>query len=383
MHAIGHAHGVGGPAHVVQPHGELVSAVAGEGVALAQARLQPAGDLLQQLVARLVAEGVVHHLEVVDVDEEHGEAVVLVPARPVERVAEQVEEERAVGQAGQRVVARVVRHPLHHRAVPGDVAHQSRDAQGGSGRVSLRGAAGVQPAPFAAAVAHPVLVVEGGGAAFQVGGDGRAQRRRVLRVHPLQPVGGRAQERGLQREQVAPGRREVELVLAQVPVPDHVEAGFHRERKPLLALAELDVLLHRLGLVADHRGDPRHRPVALLPRRSTKSQARARPPFAEQARVRATGSPRSSLRFQSAASLSFSIGWSRSKSGFPTSAEASTPDSFAAAELALRTISSGVRSITAIGLFSSSRSRRRRARAARACPSALRCRRNTAFCRPR
>ena len=55
---------------LVAQDGELVSAEAGDHVAGAQHRAQARPDLAQELVARVVPERVVEHLQVVDVDEE-------------------------------------------------------------------------------------------------------------------------------------------------------------------------------------------------------------------------------------------------------------------------------------------------------------------------
>ena len=60
-----------GPAEVGAEQGELVAAEAGQGVAAAQDLGQASGDRAQQLVADGVSVGVVHELEVVDVQEEH------------------------------------------------------------------------------------------------------------------------------------------------------------------------------------------------------------------------------------------------------------------------------------------------------------------------
>ena len=60
-------------AHRAHQHGELVAAQAGDDVALAQARAEALGDLLQQHVAGLVPEGVVDVLEAVEVDEQRRE----------------------------------------------------------------------------------------------------------------------------------------------------------------------------------------------------------------------------------------------------------------------------------------------------------------------
>ena len=59
-----------GVADVLEQHGELVAAEPRDGVAGAQAGLEPPRDRHQQLVARGVAEAVVDDLEAVEVEEE-------------------------------------------------------------------------------------------------------------------------------------------------------------------------------------------------------------------------------------------------------------------------------------------------------------------------
>ena len=67
---------------VVGEHdGELVAAEPGDGVAVAQLVLQPLGEGAQQPVARLVAEGVVDLLEVVEVEEQERDGVAGAGAR--------------------------------------------------------------------------------------------------------------------------------------------------------------------------------------------------------------------------------------------------------------------------------------------------------------
>ena len=63
---------------------------------------------LQQLVAGVVAERVVDLLEAVEVHDQHGHAAAVAAARPRGRVLDAVAEQRAVGQAGERVVQRLV-----------------------------------------------------------------------------------------------------------------------------------------------------------------------------------------------------------------------------------------------------------------------------------
>ena len=69
--------------------------------------VQPRGDGPQQLVAGGVPEGVVDVLEAVDVDVQRRDRDLL-PARAGEHLLGAVERQHAVGQAGQRVVQRLV-----------------------------------------------------------------------------------------------------------------------------------------------------------------------------------------------------------------------------------------------------------------------------------
>ena len=83
---------------------ELVPAEPPEGVARADAALQPAGDLRERAITRLVAERVVDPLEAVEVEEEEPDR----PPRALEageRVRDAVEQ-APVGEAGQGIVAR-------------------------------------------------------------------------------------------------------------------------------------------------------------------------------------------------------------------------------------------------------------------------------------
>ena len=89
-------------------------------------RSEPARDLLQQAVAGVVAERVVDLLEVVEVDQHHGRGDVRAAAGG-DRLLDAVAEERAVGQAGQRVVQRLVL--LGDRRAPAAVDGEERQQQ--------------------------------------------------------------------------------------------------------------------------------------------------------------------------------------------------------------------------------------------------------------
>ena len=68
---------------------------------------EPLSHLGEQVVAALVAERVVDELEAVDVEHEHGDRAAVASGER-ERVVDAVDEQRAVRQAGQRVVHRAV-----------------------------------------------------------------------------------------------------------------------------------------------------------------------------------------------------------------------------------------------------------------------------------
>ena len=85
-----------------------------------------AGDLHQELVAGAVAEAVVHHLEAVEVEEEHREGGGLAALRAGERDLQPVLEERAVRQAGERIVERRLEQPRLRLAPRGDVARRDQ-----------------------------------------------------------------------------------------------------------------------------------------------------------------------------------------------------------------------------------------------------------------
>src|SRR4029450_776142 len=71
----------GGQVGVLAQGAALAPGEPAHGVVLTKAAAQPGRDLAQEPVAGAVAEAVVDHLEVVQVDEQHGQAAA-VPAGP-------------------------------------------------------------------------------------------------------------------------------------------------------------------------------------------------------------------------------------------------------------------------------------------------------------
>ena len=94
-------------ADAVEQDGEFIAAQPGGCVVPTDAPCEPPADLREQLVARLMAEGVVDDLEAIDVDEQDRE-IVSMRERRASRELEPFEEQRTVRKARDRVVVRVV-----------------------------------------------------------------------------------------------------------------------------------------------------------------------------------------------------------------------------------------------------------------------------------
>ncbi len=84
-------------------HAELVAAEPGDDLALADDVVEPGRDDRQQLVPPVVAERVVDLLEPLEIDEEHGQSLLLA-ILGLQRLVEPLAELRPVGEPGQVVV---------------------------------------------------------------------------------------------------------------------------------------------------------------------------------------------------------------------------------------------------------------------------------------
>ena len=136
---------------------ELVAALAAHDVALPNRSGQALRDAAQDVVAHRVAERVVDPLEVVEVHEQQGDAArlaSLASERPLEVIAQQ----DAVGEAGQRIVQRVVDQLGLEALAVGRVDEQAlRDAKAAAGIVRHRERLVTEPHLGAVSREHPVL----------------------------------------------------------------------------------------------------------------------------------------------------------------------------------------------------------------------------------
>ena len=126
-HRGGDLLGLVGRRHALEQHGELVAAKPRDGIGRARALDEPLRGGLQQPVADVVAERVIDVLEVVEVDHQHGEAVLRAP-RQVERVLHAVAEQAPVRKQCQRIVEGELPELVLEGLALGDVAQVQREA---------------------------------------------------------------------------------------------------------------------------------------------------------------------------------------------------------------------------------------------------------------
>src|ERR1700754_833661 len=115
-------------------YGEFVAAQAGHDIARLQAGADASAYLEEQVVAHQVADRVVDDLEAVQVDEQHREQVARILAIVVQRLLETLQQQRAVGQAGERVVQGFVLEPAFDAFAFGDLLTQVAVGQGQGAR---------------------------------------------------------------------------------------------------------------------------------------------------------------------------------------------------------------------------------------------------------
>ena len=142
---------------------ELVATEAGDQVSGAHRGAQPGRHLDEQLVAGGVAEGVVDDLEVVEVEEEAGQAAGAGP----EALGHVLGQQRAVGQPGQRVVVGLVGELRLEGQPVGDVLDRADEAGADAGGEQVREADDRRPDGAVVAdepgLGLHLLAVEGGG----------------------------------------------------------------------------------------------------------------------------------------------------------------------------------------------------------------------------
>ena len=173
---VRHGHGALGRRDVLDHHGELVAAEPRTRVLGSNRRAKPLRDDHEKLVADTVSEAVVHRLEVVQVDEEHGEEV-LTPRSSLDGVRDSLGEERAVGETRERIVERLIRELNLERPALSDIARGENDT------ADVRG---VEKVVEHALELHDRAVLP---AETEITGHRSAHRRAHVSEEPAEPLG--------------------------------------------------------------------------------------------------------------------------------------------------------------------------------------------------
>ena len=229
------------------------------------------GHLEQQRVAGVVAERVVDELEAVDVEEEDGDGAGAAAHAAAQREREAVLEQRAVRQAGQRVVHRAVQQVVLVRLARGHVARHRDQLLAGAREARL------DPHDLAVVGAPHPEARERLPVAPRLA-CGLDQRGRVVGQHVRQP--GLADQRLAGAAEQAPRRRRGVLVRAVRRVPrdqvsrviDHAREHprcARRLSRPYISSAHLPAVLARTTrrrLVAVRPPGPLARMGAARPR---------------------------------------------------------------------------------------------------------------------
>ncbi len=357
---------------------ELVATEPGEHVVVADDAAQAAGHRAQQLVADAVAEAVVHDLEVVEVDEQHGNRRW---RRAVEPFAQQRHQRRPVRKSGELVVVGRERQLLGGSLLLGDVL----DVGDRQHRAVVLGERHPRPGPHELTVAAEVALVEPvrvDDAELEPG----AVRHRGPDVVGVGELAERVADELVDLEAEHLGERLVGVDDPAIVDADERHAGRGRVERllePTPRLLERPRVLLALGQVAQ----PQHHPPLGRATRRVRGPASSRSgssvPSGLRARwkVASTSTDPSSptrrtgagstispaiARRQLARSSSRSAASTRSRKNERTSAAGSMPHSSVAEALADSTRPSESSSITASG---SSSSRRRTAASAVATPA--------------
>ena len=217
-----------------QDEAEAVAVEPGQGVLGLQQPSEPARDRQQNGIADRQADAVIDFLEAVDVDDEDRR-----PGRPFrlgagDRGVEPVEEQFAVGQAGQIVVHGIVEQALLGGLDLGDVGQGADTADDLAVAAQHRPGAKLEPAVMAVIGAEPEFLGDAAAALVDHGIEGGAETIAIAGMEHAEPVAGAAFERtALEAERVLGLGAGENAVAGDVPVPDHVARADQGKRLAL------------------------------------------------------------------------------------------------------------------------------------------------------
>ena len=195
---------------------------------------EPARDGEQDGIADRDADRIVDLLEAVEIDHHAPRPDLRVGAGIGEGRLHAVEEQFAVGQAGEVVVHGVEQQPLLGVLEFGDVGERADQphhlAVGADHRPRLQR----EPEIMAVGGAQAEILGEAAAPLLHHAVERGAEAVAVERMQHVEPARGRAFQRAaLEAEHVLGFRAGVDLVGGDVPVPDHVAGAGQRQRAPL------------------------------------------------------------------------------------------------------------------------------------------------------
>ena len=232
---------------------ELIAGQPGERVLRLDQAPEPARQRQQDRVGERHADRVVDLLEAIDVDHHHGRADGAVGRGQAEHGFEPVEEQLAVGQAGEIVVHGVVQQPLFGGLEFGDVGQRADQADDFAVGADHRPRAQREPQIMAVGGAHAEVLRDTAAALFDDAVERGAEAVAIERMQNFEPVRGGAVERSALEPEHRFGFRAGEhAVGGDVPVPDHVAGAGQRQRAALDV--GYDALRHAAGEGVLHHG---------------------------------------------------------------------------------------------------------------------------------
>ena len=198
-------------------------------------------------------------------DQEDRERPAARPPAPVHGLAYPVDQQRPVGQAGQRVVDGLELQLMLDLLAFGDVGHGAGHADSPAAVVAHHEPAHQEPQDAACGVAHPHLVLQMARKAVQMGLDSGLQQRQVVRHHGVEPgLRNRLDRLFVQTQHLQPARREIDRSGFQVPVPKPVIGAARRQGVALFGLAQLPLGLLAIGYVGLAADDARDLPAGIV-----------------------------------------------------------------------------------------------------------------------
>ena len=233
-HGLGEGHDARGLAFRQQDQGELVAGQPRQRILRLEQAGEPARDGEQDGIADGDADRVVDLLEAIEIDHQHRRPDLRIGTGEAEGRLHAVDEQFAVGQAGEIVVHRVEQQPLLGFLEIGDVGERADQAHHFAVGADHRARLQREREVMAVGRAQPEILIEASAPLLHRAVERGAETIAVERMQHLEPVRRRSFQRAaLEAEQLFGFRAGVDLVGGNVPVPDQIAGAGERQRAAL------------------------------------------------------------------------------------------------------------------------------------------------------